>query len=254
MNESIKVCKTCQQSKPLDSFKKEPRCKEGYTPHCKKCLNKQKKEYRYKNHLHYLELEKQRRETPHSKQKLAEWWEKHREEQAEKAKLRYRNNPHPYLRRSKEQKLRDPEGYKAYLKKWQRENLEWANRYYHTVKKLSITWRLTNTLRGSLRKVLRGQRKTSSVLIYLGCSMEFFRGYLESKFTDGMSWENYGKWHIDHIIPSISFDMTKESDRHKCFHYTNLQPLWASDNCSKQDKLPNGNLARKLLTIIKNKV
>lgn len=57
--------------------------------------------------------------------------------------------------------------------------------------------------------------------------------HLEIKFTKGMSWENYGKWHVDHIKPCAKFDLTKESEQRKCFHYTNLQPLWAIDNFKK---------------------
>ena len=67
------------------------------------------------------------------------------------------------------------------------------------------------------------------------------------KFNNGMSWNNYGSiWHIDHIIPCKAFNMEKEEERNRCFHYTNLQPLMAGDNCAKQDKMPNGIYARKL--------
>ena len=69
----------------------------------------------------------------------------------------------------------------------------------------------------------------------LGCSIDELKGYLESKFENGMSWENYGKggWHIDPIKPCASFDLRSELNQKKCFHYTNLQPLWWEDNLSK---------------------
>jgi hypothetical protein len=51
-----------------------------------------------------------------------------------------------------------------------------------------------------------------------------------------MNWENQGEWHIDHILPCASFDLTKEEEQRKCFHYTNLQPLWAKDNMIKGSK------------------
>ena len=69
----------------------------------------------------------------------------------------------------------------------------------------------------------------------LGCSIQDARRYLEDQFTKGMSWENHGEWHIDHRKPCASFDLTNVEEQRVCFHYTNLQPLWASENLSKQD-------------------
>ena len=63
--------------------------------------------------------------------------------------------------------------------------------------------------------------------------------YIESQFDDEMSWSAYlsGGIHIDHIIPCSHFDLTKEEEQRKCFHYSNLQPLWAFDNISKGNKI-----------------
>ena len=71
----------------------------------------------------------------------------------------------------------------------------------------------------------------------LGCSVEDFKNYFENKFKEGMIWENYGKWHIDHIRPCVSFDLTKVEEQKKCFYYTNLQPLWAKENHIKSGKI-----------------
>lgn len=80
----------------------------------------------------------------------------------------------------------------------------------------------------------------------LGCSPEFLRGYIEAKFEIGMTWENYGKWHVDHIIPCAGFDLRNPEAQKECFHYSNLQPLWAEENLSKNDRMPNGISARTL--------
>jgi hypothetical protein len=69
----------------------------------------------------------------------------------------------------------------------------------------------------------------------VGCSYENLKTYLESKFEDSMTWENRGKWHIDHIIPLSS--ATNEEEVYKLCHYTNLQPLWAEDNLKKGKKI-----------------
>ena len=70
-------------------------------------------------------------------------------------------------------------------------------------------------------------------MFLIGCEVDYLMYYIQSKFTKGMNWNNYGKWHIDHIKPCCSFDLSKASEQRKCFHYTNLQPLWAKDNLSK---------------------
>lgn len=249
MDITVKICKTCQQSKPLDCFKKEPRCKEGYTPHCRECLNKKKTEHRLANHSHYLELETKRRHSPRVKEYQKQWWDKNKEIQTEKAKERYYANPTPYLERSKQQKLKDPDKYKIYQKEYRKENRvrlgEYDLRRYHS----DIRRKIRQLIGSGIRKRLNGEIKKSKSISYVGCTWEFLIGYLEAKFSSEMSWDNIGSvWHLDHIIPCRAFDFTDEEQIKKCFHYTNLQPLLAIDNCSKQDKLPDGTLARNLLT------
>ncbi len=69
----------------------------------------------------------------------------------------------------------------------------------------------------------------------LGCSIEHLRTHIESRWKDGMSWENYGAWHLDHIKPCAAFDLLQPSEQRLCFHWSNLQPLWAADNIAKGD-------------------
>jgi hypothetical protein len=66
-----------------------------------------------------------------------------------------------------------------------------------------------------------------------GCELDFLRGYIEAKFLPGMTWENHGKWHLDHIRPCATFDLLNVDEQRACFHYSNLQPLWALDNIRK---------------------
>jgi len=103
---------------------------------------------------------------------------------------------------------------------------------YHS----NIEYKIGEICRKRLTKALHGILKYESTLSLLGCSTEKLRIHLESQFTNGMSWENYGEWHIDHIIPCSKFDLTIEENQKKCFHYTNLQPLWAKDNLSKGNR------------------
>jgi len=67
----------------------------------------------------------------------------------------------------------------------------------------------------------------------VGCPVGFLRSYIEGKFQKGMTWENYGEWHVDHIRPCASFDLNDKEQVIQCFNWRNLQPMWASENCSK---------------------
>ena len=86
------------------------------------------------------------------------------------------------------------------------------------------------------RLYLAVKEKKGKTLELTGCSKEELISHLESKFKDGMSWDNYGAWHIDHIRPCASFDLTDSDEQKKCFHWSNLQPLWAQDNIQKGAK------------------
>lgn len=94
---------------------------------------------------------------------------------------------------------------------------------------------LSRRLRSRLALAIKNEYKGGKAIEELGCSIVDLRIYLESKFQEGMSWENYGikGWHIDHIKPLSSFDLTNNEELKKACHYTNLQPLWWQDNLRK---------------------
>jgi len=80
-----------------------------------------------------------------------------------------------------------------------------------------------------------GKKKSLKTVQYLGCSIAELMEYLQKQWQPGMSWDNHALngWHIDHIRPCASFDLTDIEQQKLCFHYTNLQPLWAEDNLRK---------------------
>jgi hypothetical protein len=103
-----------------------------------------------------------------------------------------------------------------------------------------INYRILKIMRVRLHEVLYYKiKKYDKTIKLLGCSVNEFKEHIEKQFKPGMSWDNYGlyTWHIDHIIPCSSFDLTKEEEQRKCFHYTNLQPLWANENLKKWKKV-----------------
>jgi hypothetical protein len=83
------------------------------------------------------------------------------------------------------------------------------------------------------RLYLAVNKKHGNTMELTGCSKDELMKHLESKFTHGMNWDNYGEWHIDHIKPCASFDLTQPGEQQKCFHWSNLQPLWAIENMKK---------------------
>jgi hypothetical protein len=131
--------------------------------------------------------------------------------------------------------------------KWRNANKARCNEYSSGYKRLKYAsntqYRLSMRLRNRFREALQSSlddRKVSAVS-GLGCSLEFLKLYIESKWVSGMSWNNWGrgedKWHIDHIVPLAKFDLSIEEQQKKAIHYTNLQPLWEQDNLSKGSKV-----------------
>jgi hypothetical protein len=100
----------------------------------------------------------------------------------------------------------------------------------------NIEFRIKKNLRGRIYVALKRGVKSDSTMNLLGCDIILFKEYIESKFTEGMSWDNMGKWHIDHIKPCIKFDLSKEDEQRQCFNWRNMQPLWAVDNLQKGTK------------------
>lgn len=93
-------------------------------------------------------------------------------------------------------------------------------------------------LRNLVKNNISGKTyKGNSYNKFIGCTVNQLVKYLESKFTENMSWKNHGEWHIDHIEPCTIFNLLDEKEQQRCFHYTNLQPLWGIDNIKKGKKL-----------------
>jgi len=130
--------------------------------------------------------------------------------------------------RSQDQRDRDPDAHRDYMRNYM------ADRAGN-----DIDFKLRGVLRARVRAAITRSsgaksRKTTRLI---GCSIERLRQHLEAQFTEGMTWDNYGEWHIDHIKPCASFDLTDAEQQRECFNYTNLQPLWAKDNLSKGAKV-----------------
>lgn len=98
-------------------------------------------------------------------------------------------------------------------------------------------YQIRRNLSSSLRHFVVCSIRKNRIEALVGLSRVEIRRYLESMFLDGMSWDNYGEWHIDHIKPLSSFDLSNREQQKMCFHYSNMQPLWAIDNIRKGAKI-----------------
>ena len=118
-----------------------------------------------------------------------------------------------------------------------------ANKEKHAVTQArlrkNVQYRLADSLRKRLWNVLRDNKTALYAINNIGCTSKELQQYLEAQFVDGMNWDNWSRdgWHIDHIVPLASFDLTDRDQLLKATHFTNLQPLWAKENLSKGSKI-----------------
>lgn len=136
----------------------------------------------------------------------------------------------------KEYYAKNKDRFSKWHKEWRKKNDR--SQYHKEYLDKNPSAKIACCCRNRIRNCIQKGWKSQSSLSLTGCnSWNELKQYLENKFQKGMTWDNYGEWHIDHIKPCSSFDLTDTSEQKKCFHYTNLQPLWAIDNLSKSDTI-----------------
>lgn len=212
-----KCCSTCKTEKPLIEFGKQSKNKDGLKYSCKLCSRQYSKEYHSKNY-------------PQLKERM--------KERAREYYYENKNNPEykkEVNRRVRKSYYKHQQKRLAATKEWHSNNRDAVNERKRNRYAKNIQHKMAELLRTRLRKCLKGNSKISSTLEYLGCSLEELQNHLESQFQEGMTWDNWTieGWHIDHIKPLASFDLSKEEDIYAACHYTNLQPLWSEENIRK---------------------
>jgi hypothetical protein len=149
----------------------------------------------------------------------------------------YHNNQEKRVKYNKEWLDKNPikkAKVRKQTKEWLKQNPNYVTNWMANERKINPHYHIKASIYASLHNYLK-QGKTNKMIWYLGCTIEEFKIYLENKFQEGMSWENYGMfgWHIDHIKPVSLFDLNNEKQLKECWNYKNLQPLWANDNLIK---------------------
>lgn len=205
-----KICSKCKQEKSLCDFHKDARSKLGVTSQCKECGKESSAKYL--------------RENPEK-------------EKGRKAKYR-RENPEKEKKRKAKYYQENLDKIKKSQVKYRRENSEKLNEYQTKRYKNDENFRIRTLLRSRIRNSLKSQsaKKSKRTSELVGCSIDELWKHLEKQFKDGMTRQNLGKWHIDHIKPCSLFDLTDSEQQKECHNYKNLQPLWAIDNIKKGNK------------------
>jgi hypothetical protein len=210
-------------------------------------LNNKDKVKKYVKKWSLKNKDKRKEYYLNNKEKIKEYTKKWRKENKEKWRNAIRNwrlkpeNKEKMRQYTRTGYVRHKAKKLAYFKKWREENRAKWNKisrdYVRERRKKDRAFALSRSLRTRVAKALKKKHnsKLNNSITLIGCSSEELRKYIEEQFQEGMTWENYGfyGWHVDHIIPCASFDLSDPEQQKKCFHYTNLQPLWASDNLKK---------------------
>lgn len=207
----MKTCNKCGLEKDLEYFPKRIDRKGGYGSICKFCLSKylkiyrennlkERKEWQIKNHVKISQYGKDNVKRIQSYQKDKDY------------------------------------GIKYYYKN--REKLKLKVKEYRRMKyKTDSDFRLKSNLRTRFYLAIKTKNKYKSIIELIGCTIDYLKHHLEKQFTPEMNWNNYGPiWEIDHIIGCCNFNLTNLDEQQKCFHYSNLQPLFKLDNRRKKKK------------------
>ena len=211
----VKICKTCKVEKQLHgNFCKAVKSLDGYAANCKQC---------YHAHVKVLDATAEaRKEHDDNKErcckKCNEW----------KPFSGFHNSTkgrHGLMSRCK-----------VCVRQY---NRKWAKDKKTTDAEFRLLCNLRRRMTIAIQKVkqrVANSNKCDSTLKLLGTDIGTLKQHIEQKFQEGMTWDNYGEWHMDHIRPCASYDMSIDENQRQCFHYSNLQPLWAADNLRKGAK------------------
>lgn len=249
MKQNTKPCSKCQRELPLSSFAKDKNQKDGHQRQCRECNKAYRAEYYRANRERLAEDKKNRyaEDAERIKEKSRQYRETH-PEQIAKYKAEYSKKNGDKIAISQRKKYEKSRG--KIIKKTTAQTAQ-RRRGISRKKELFRQGKNTRLTEAEILHMLRafvssstrrtktaGFKRLASPSDLLGCSYEELRGHIEGQFSPGMCWENwtfYG-WHLDHIQPVASFDLSTLEEQKQCFHFSNLQPLWREQNQRKAAK------------------
>lgn len=270
--QKTKKCSKCKETKPSEDFHVRNKIKNYLASKCKKCISEQQKETYQKNIEQErlkarLKFKEKYQNDSEFKEKHKESSKKYRQEHKEEKKIKdkqYRQKPEVKNRINEDRRKKYSENglsekKKEYLKQYMKEynkkyiktpkgeaanakyrksqkHKDYRKKQYEKIKN-KPEYKINQYMSKGLWKALKN-KKQGSWKNLVSFSIEELKTHLENLFLPGMTWDNYGEWHIDHIKPRSTFNIVSKtcSDLKECWSLSNLQPLWAKDNLKKSNK------------------
>jgi hypothetical protein len=229
MDPVLNRCGRCKKDKPINSFSKDRSMKGGICNYCKECATEVSKNIRDKR-------------TVNNKEKIISGdYEPPIVKKCPRCKGVWPSECFHRTLGNKDGLSYNCSACECNRRKGKRNTIEYrkyANKKAKERKQGDVNCHLACALRTRLNTALMKGYKSGSAVKDLGCSISYFRKYIEGLWTEGMNWDSYGRqgWHIDHIKPLVSFDLTDRDQLLQACNYKNMQPLWCYDNISKGGK------------------
>jgi hypothetical protein len=223
-----KICNFCHISKPISAYYFSEDQKDGVRSKCKQCMKNAGKAWRKNN----VEIIKQKRKEHREKAKY--YFREYRKAKPEKNRAA-----------TKKWSLAHPEKKLEMARRWRSVNQDKLAIYIKRAverRRLDVKARLAHSMQSGITSSIQSGSKGGRHWEFLtGYTINELKNHLEKRFKNGMAWENYGTWHIDHKIPisAFHFETPDDIDFRKCWALENLQPLWSEENQRKYNKLIN---------------
>jgi hypothetical protein len=238
----MKICKRCGITKPIGDFGKNKNNKDGCAIYCKECEKFRGKKYRKENPDYKISSKTWRTNNPEKYSETIKKYLKANSHMSSTERSKKYRQDEVYREKEKERAKKYAEDnkeklieYRKFFYQQHKVRLRKANdEYKKKIYKEDGFYRMKKNLRDRVREFLFENNKSIRTKNIVGLDSCDFKSYIEEKFTEGMSWENYGFWHLDHIKPlSLAKNLEEVMELN---YYTNLQPLWAEDNLKKNNK------------------
>jgi hypothetical protein len=239
--QETKICVKCNKEKYLSEFywRKDTKT---YRNECKECFNSQCKLYTLNNKEKIRQRKKYYYYNNINKVKIyaKQYYKNNKDEIIQKAQTWQKDNKDKYNIRYRSWSKQNTEKRRISNLNWRNKNRNKFNLWCRSYRNNNINVKINYAISNGIWKTLKGKKNKNKWELLVGYTLQDLMQHLESKFTDGMTWNNYGYkgWHIDHVIPKTHFEFNSYEDREfqQCWSLANLQPLWAEENLKKGDR------------------